>query len=158
MDQNDQLVASLDVSIGLIQRLEEVMLEETRAIASHAPEQLQGVVAEKLDLVQRLEAETRRQKGWIEEAGFSFTPEGIEGLIAALDRDDRLRDRWSDLRAHSGRCDRLNEDNARLIERDRKRIAMSLRILRGEDGNAATYDPRGRPESDRQQSRTISQA
>ncbi|MBK1723679.1 flagella synthesis protein FlgN [Thiocystis violacea] len=158
MDRMHQLNASLDRSIGLIRRLEAVMLEEMRAIESHAPEALGEIVATKLALVNALEAETTQQKIWVELEGCSFTPDGIEALIAAFDQNATLRERWSELRECIGRCDRLNKSNARLIERDRKRIAMSLRILKGEDGQASTYDPRGRPETGHQKSRNISQA
>ncbi len=134
------------------------MLEEMRAIQSHEPDRLQEIVSEKLELVTQLETETTQQKVWVELENYDFTPEGIAGFIAAFDQDNRLAQRWSDIRASIARCDRLNKANARLIERDRKRIALSLRILRGEDGVGATYNPQGRPEADHQHRRTISQA
>ncbi|MBK1716730.1 flagella synthesis protein FlgN [Thiocystis violacea] len=158
MDQIAPFVASLDSAIEDMSRLESVMLEETRTIESRDVDGLQRAVAEKQRLVTRLEAETARQKDWIEGARLSFTPEGIEAFIQAFDQEDRLGSRWSMLREHIRRCDQLNSDNARLIERDRRRIAATLRLLRGEDSSATTYDPQGRTAAGGQRGRTISQA
>ncbi|NEX21079.1 flagellar protein FlgN [Thiorhodococcus mannitoliphagus] len=158
MDRLEQFADSLRRSVELIHQLEGVMLEEMRAIESRAPEQLQQIVVEKLELVDRLEHETAQQKGWVELEHHSFTPEGIDAFITAVDPKDQLRKPWGELRAGIGRCDGLNKKNARLIERDQKRIALSLRILKGEDGASSTYDPKGRAQTSRIQGRTISQA
>lgn len=150
-------VASLDRSIEDMRRLAELMLDELRAIESRDPDGLQQIVDAKRGLLARLENETAQQKGWIEAAGFGFTPDGLERFIQAHDRADQLGTRWSTLLDHTRRCDRLNSDNARLIERDQRRVAMTLRLLKGED-TGATYDPRGRAASSGQRGRTISQA
>lgn len=158
MDRIRQFIGSLDSSLELIHRLETVMLEEMRAIESHEPDRLQEIVTEKLALVNQLETETAQQKLWIELQDHAFTPEGIADFIAAFDQNDQLAERWSQIRESVRRCNQLNKANARLIERDRKRIALSLRIIRGEDGAGATYNLQGRPEADHQHRRTISQA
>lgn len=152
------LVASLDRSIEDMRQLAELMLEELRAIESRNPDGLQQVVDAKRGLLVSLENETAQQKRWIEAAGFGFTPDGIERFIQAHDQADQLGARWSTLLDHTRRCDRLNGDNARLIERDQRRVAMTLRLLKGEDASATTYDPRGRTASSGQRGRTISQA
>lgn len=152
------LVASLDRSIEDMRQLAELMLEELRAIESRNPDGLQQVVDAKRGLLASLENETAQQKRWIEAAGFGFTPDGIERFIQAHDQADQLGARWSTLLDHTRRCDRLNGDNARLIERDQRRVAMTLRLLKGEDASATTYDPRGRTASSGQRGRTISQA
>ena len=96
----------------------------------------------------------------MELADVTFTPAGMAKFFSRFDQDGRLRDRWSSLRESIARCDRLNQANARLIERDRKRINLTLRILNGDDGFSATYNLRGAPESggSRSRSRSISQA
>ncbi|NEV60521.1 flagella synthesis protein FlgN [Thiorhodococcus minor] len=158
MGRLEQFADSLSRSVTLIHQLEESMLEELRAIESRAPDQLQTIVAEKLALVDQLEQETARQKQWVELEGRSFTPEGIDAFIAALDPSEALRGPWTKLRAGIERCDKLNKKNARLVEREQKRVAMSLRILKGEDNASSTYDLKGRPQTGRIQGRTISQA
>ena len=152
------LAASLDRSIEDMRQLAELMLEELRAIESRDPDGLQQVVDAKRDLLARLENETAQQKRRVEAAGFDFTPAGIERFVQAHDQADQLGARWSTLLDHTRRCDRLNGDNARLIERDQRRVAMTLRLLKGEDASATTYDPRGRTASSGQRGRTISQA
>jgi flagellar biosynthesis protein FlgN len=154
----DGLVASLDRAIADMRQLTGRMLDELRAIESRDLDELQRVVTEKQSLVNRLEAETAQQRHWVETAGFGFTPEGIEQFIQRVDQHDQLGTRWSSLLDHTRRCDQLNSDNARLIERDQRRIAMTLRLLKGEDASTTTYDPRGRTASSGQRGRTISQA
>lgn len=154
----EAVVASLDRAIADMQQLAESLLDELRAIESRDLDGLQRVVDDKQRLIAHLEAETAQQKHWVESAGFSFTPKGIEQFIQGFDRNDRLGSRWSTLLDHTRRCDRLNRDNARSIERDRRRVAMTLRLLNGEDAGAATYDPRGRTATGGRRGRTISQA
>lgn len=158
MDPIDPFVVSLDSSIEGMRQLEAAMLAETQALESQDIEGLQQAVSEKQRLVTRLETETARQRQWIEEARFSFTPEGIQAFIQTFDQADRLGSRWSTLREDIQRCDRINRDNGRLIERDQRRIAATLRLLRGEDHSATTYDPQGRTAAGGQRGRTISQA
>ncbi|MGQ9660369.1 MAG: flagella synthesis protein FlgN [Thermochromatium sp.] len=154
----EDLVASLDRAIADMRQLAELLQEELRAIESRDPEGLLRLVGDKQDLLTRLDRETARQREWIEAAGFGFTPDGVERFIHTHDRDDRLATRWSALLDQTRRCHRLNNDNARSIERDQRRIAMMLRLLRGEDGGTTTYDPRGRTDTGGQRGRTISQA
>jgi flagellar biosynthesis protein FlgN len=157
-DRLNQFAESLDNSLRLIKALEAIMLAETGAIQSRDPDELQRIVADKAELVVQLEAETNRQKQWLELAQQPFTPIGMAQFFAAVDEENQLLDRWSALRDVIARCDRLNESNASLIERDRKRVAMTLRLLKGDDGTPTTYDPRGRSEPMSPRSRTISRA
>lgn len=154
----DGLVASLDRAIADMRQLAELMLDELRALESRDLDGLQQVVTEKQTLLTRLEAETAQQRHWIEAACFSFTPDGIEQFIQGFDQNDQLGIRWSTLLDHTRRCDQLNRDNARSIDRDRRRVAITLRLLKGEDASTTTYDPQGRPASSGQRGRSISQA
>ena len=158
MDRLELFSHSLDQSILLTQELESVMLEETRAVETHDLDTLQRVIADKQRLVAQLEEETGRQRGWVEAGRHSFTPPGMERFFTEFDDDDRLRSRWSVLHQAISRCDGMNQHNARLIERDRRRVNASLRILSGDDGSSATYDPRGRTSSGGSRGRTISRA
>lgn len=157
-DQLSQFAHSLDVSLQLSHQLESILLEETRAIEMHDPDDLLRVVTDKKALVIQLESETIRQKNWVEHAQHAFTLAGMVTFFKTFDQDHDLLDRWSNLRDSIIRCDRLNQANALLIERDRNRINLSLRILSGDDGVSSTYNLRGCTESGRQKSRSISQA
>lgn len=154
----DAFTASLDRAVADMQQLAELLLEELRAIESRNPDGLQRAVHDKQSLVSRLEAETAQQRRWVEAVGFSFTPDGIEQFLNTHDPDARLGTRWSTLLEHTRRCSQLNSGNARALERDQRRLAMTLRLLRGEDAGVTTYDPRGRAASAGQRGRTISQA
>lgn len=157
-DRMSQFTQSLELSLQLSHQLERTLLDETRAIEMRNPDDLLRVVTDKQNLVVQLETETGRQKQWVELAGHPFTPVGMAKFFARFDQDGRSLDRWSSLRESISRCDRLNQANARLIERDRKRINLTLRILNGDDGFSATYNLRGNPESGGLRSRSISQA
>lgn len=153
-----QFAQSLEISIQLIHELETVMLEETHAIEMRDHDSLQRIILNKKNLVTALEAETCRQKHWVELDQHPFSLAGMTKFFAARGNDDQLLGLWSTLRESTTRCDRINRTNAGLIERDRKRISTSLRILSGDDGTSATYNPRGRTESASPRSRTFSQA
>ena len=153
-----QFAQSLKLSIQLMGDLEAAMLEETRAIETRDTDSLLRILASKKDLVAQLEEETLRQRHWVALARHPFTPAGMTKFFAGVGDEGQLLGLWSILRESSTRCDRMNRSNARLIERDRKRIATSLRILSGDDGASATYNPRGRTESASPRSRTFSQA
>lgn len=154
----ERLLTSLDRAINDMRQLADLLLEELRAIESRDLDGLQRLIHDKQGLVARLEAETAQQRHWIETAGFTFTPDGVERFIQAHDQSDRLASRWSILLDHTRHCDRLNSDNARSIERDRRRVTTTLRLLKGEDASTTTYDPRGRTAASGQRGRTISQA
>lgn len=153
-----QFARSLGVSIQLIERLETALLDEARAIASRDSLALQRSVDGKQELVTQLEAETHRQRHWVELARQPFTPAGMTKFFATLGSDGQLPELWSRLRDSSARCDRLNRANARLIERDRRRVAATLRIMSGDDGASKTYNPRGQTESAGLRGRTFTQA
>ncbi|MFD2112969.1 flagella synthesis protein FlgN [Thiorhodococcus fuscus] len=158
MDQITAFSQSIEQSLQLMQKLERLMLQETEILASRHVDRLQPILTEKQLLIERLEQETTQQKHWVESANHAFTLAGIELFFRDLDPSNDLSNRWSALRATIERCDRLNDANGRLIERGRKRVAMSLRLLCGDDGQSTTYDPYGRATSPTHQSRTISRA
>ncbi len=159
MTDEAQFRQSLEESIRLGQRLEDILLEETRAIESREPERLQAAVQRKQELLHALETETRRQQEWIEGHDAAFTPEGVARLFARLEGGEHLNDRWQALRATVERCNQLNQGNARLIERNQRRVQVSMQILRGEDtGPATTYDPYGRTRQRRFSGQTITRA
>ncbi len=159
MTDEAQFRQSLEESIRLGQRLEDILLEETRAIESREPERLQAAVQRKQELLHALETETRRQQEWIVGHDAAFTPEGVARLFARLEGGEHLNDRWQALRATVERCNQLNQGNARLIERNQRRVQVSMQILRGEDtGPATTYDPYGRTRQRRFSGQTITRA
>lgn len=157
-DDPKDFAVSLDRALECMRRLEELMLEELQAIESRDPDHLQRVVDSKREILVRLENETVQQKYWVEAAGFGFTPAGIEQFLQKHDQVGQLGARWSTLLEHTRRCNRLNAENARLIERDQRRVAMMLHLLKGEDASTTTYDPRGRTATGGRRGRTLSQA
>ncbi|NKN33184.1 flagella synthesis protein FlgN [Marichromatium bheemlicum] len=158
MEHTGPFAHSLETAIALATRLEQALFDETRAIELRDPDELQHVVAGKQQLADQLEEETLRMKQWVEEAGHTFNAQGVERLLEHVDPQRTLTERWDALRDFIVRCDQLNRTNAALINRDRKRVTLSLRILRGEDPNATTYDPRGQADNGTPHSRTISRA
>lgn len=158
-DTRHRLQRSLETSIRLSHQLEEALLQETRAVEARTPETLQEVVATKQGLLQELETETHQQRALAEAQGEAFTPEGMARLLSRMDDGAVLNDHWQALRQSIERCNTLNRGNARLIDRDRQRVELSMQILRGEEaGPAATYDPYGRTRPNSRGGRRITQA
>lgn len=158
MDHISLFAESLERSILSSQRLQEVMLDETRAIQTRDTDFLLRVVTDKQRLVAELEAQTDLQRRCVEATGHAFTPAGVAEFFAELGGEGQLPERWSSLRESVSCCERMNRTNAALIERDRKRVDTGLRILNGDDGVSSTYDPHGRTSRGRMTGRTISQA
>lgn len=158
-EQRHTFLRSLESSIRLSHQMEDILLQETRAVESRAPETLREVVAQKQTLLQELETESRRQREIIETAGEAYTPEGLARLFSQLEGGAELEDHWQALRRSVERCNTLNQGNARLIDRDRRRVDLSIQILRGEEpGPAPTYDPYGRTQSGSRTGRRITRA
>ncbi|WP_018873712.1 flagella synthesis protein FlgN [Thioalkalivibrio sp. ALJ16] len=158
-DTRQRLQHSLEASIRLAHQLEDALLQETRAVEAREPEALQAVVNSKQALLQALEGETRQQQQIAESENEAFTPAGMARLLSRLDDSAVLDDHWQALRQSIERCNTLNQGNARLIERDRRRVELSMQILRGEDvGPAATYDPYGRTRPNSRGGRPITHA
>lgn len=158
MDHISHFAASLERSIQLSQRLQEVMLDETRAIQTRDTDFLLRVVTDKQQLVAELEAQTAVQRRCVEAQDHDFTPDGVARFFSTLGGQDQLPGRWSALRESIACCERMNRTNAALIERDRKRVESGLRILEGDDGISSTYDTHGRTSRRTILSRKISQA
>ncbi len=155
----DTLQQSLETSIRLAHQLEEALLDETRAVEAHQPEHLQETVQRKQTLLHDLETETRQQQQWVEDHGEAFTPEGLARLFARIEGGAHLDDRWQALRHCVERCNTLNRGNATLIERDQRRVQLSMQILRGEDGTPpTTYNPYGQTQTNTRSGRRITQA
>ena len=150
------LAASLDRAITDMARLAELMLDELRVLEAHEVEHLQRIINDKQRLTTRLATETQHQQRWIEAAGFSFTPAGVEQFIQTYADAEAFGARWATLLDHTRRCSQLNGQNARTVERHWRRATATLRLLQGEDAST-TYDPRGRTARG-QRGRTISQA
>ncbi|WP_019024602.1 MULTISPECIES: flagella synthesis protein FlgN [unclassified Thioalkalivibrio] len=158
-EQRHAFLRSLEASIRLSHQMEDILLQETRAVESRAAETLSDVVAQKQTLLHELETESRRQRETIEAAGETYTPEGLARLFSRLESGAELEDHWQALRRSVERCNTLNQGNARLIDRDRRRVEMSIQILRGEEpGPAPTYDPYGRTQSSSRTGRRITRA
>ncbi|MGM0554388.1 MAG: flagella synthesis protein FlgN [Pseudomonadota bacterium] len=161
MDTSPQehLQQSLETSIRLAHQLEDALLDETRAVEARQSERLQETVQRKQALLDDLETETRQQQQWVEEHGEAFTPEGLARLFARLEGGSHLDDRWQALRHCVERCNTLNRGNATLIERDQRRVELSMQILRGEDGTPpTTYNPYGQAQTNTRSGRHITRA
>lgn len=151
-----RLAASLDRAITDMAHLEELMLEELRLLEAREVEQLQRILNDKQQLTARLATETQHQQQWVEAAGFSFTPAGVERFTQTYADAETFGPRWATLLDCTRRCSLLNTQNARTVERHWRRVTATLKLLQGEDAST-TYDPRGRTARG-QRGRTISQA
>lgn len=148
---------SIEHSIELAQQLETLLLDEARALGARDTDALHQVSTRKQQLATTLEAETQRQRQWVIEAGLTFTSEGVHDFLSRFENASELEGRWSLLHETVRRCESMNCQNADLIQRQRRRIDQSLRLLRGDDGVSTTYDPSGKTAS-AMRSRTLSRA
>lgn len=141
-----------------MRQLAGLLEEETLAIESRDLAALERRLDAKAPLLAEIEGAIGEMKGRLEAAGFGFDPEGVAAFFRRHDPEGRWSERWSELLAETRRCERLNREAARLVEREQRRIASALSILIGEDNSAAAYDPQGRLIPGAQRGRTLDQA
>jgi len=148
---------SIERSIALAEQLEGLLLDEGGALGARNTDSLREIVILKEQVTRALETETQCQRQWISDAGLDFDPQGLHQYLERQPDRPRLEEQWRLLRETVRRCERLNRDNADLIQRQRRRVDQSLRLLRGDDGVSTTYDPSGRTAS-AVRSRSLSRA
>lgn len=162
MSTGHAFLEALERAIDLASHLESLLFEETAVLEGRDPEQLQRLAERKREVVERLEHETQQLKAAVEQAGHEFSPAGLDGWLAGLpvlpEAPGSPAERWTCLREVAARCELMNRSNATTIERNRKRVATALRIIRGEDENAATYSAKGHSATAANLGRTLTRA
>lgn len=124
----------------------EVLTAEHEAIASRDTDILQQAVAEKQDLLARLETSHKQRLALLSAAGLDANPDGFDALLercAASGHD--LQPRWNNLKESLSSCQRQNQLNGALLESSRRSTHRALSILLGGQGdNSELYNQAGK--------------
>ncbi|WPL19771.1 FlgN protein [Thiorhodovibrio winogradskyi] len=162
MTQHHTFAQALEQAIELTGQLETLLLEETAALDGRDPERLQILVENKQRVIERIAGATASLQHFVEEAGQTFTPDGMDVFLRAtnLAREERqtYTQQWKRLRALAASCELMNRTNAQAVERSRQRVATALKIIRGEEDNGSTYSAQGYSQSSTVLGRTLTQA
>ena len=75
--------------------------------------------------------------------GYSAEPVGVKALVAWCDKDDELKSRWNALLNLIKECHATNETNGLVVEMQRRRVQLALRLLHGRSDEPAVYGPAG---------------
>jgi flagella synthesis protein FlgN len=162
MLHDQEFCTALEQAIALATRLEHHLLEETSTLEGRDPAQLEALIEHKRQVIEQLETQTARLKRSVEKAGHQFTVAGLADFLPSLapapDAPGTPTERWQQLREITARCELMNRENAKSIERHRKRVTTALNLIRGEDGSSATYSAKGDTQSTTVLGRTLTHA
>jgi flagella synthesis protein FlgN len=138
-----------DQEIEAAARLAQILDQEHAALAGNDPALLEQSVAEKHQMVARLDALGQQRMAALQTAGFSPDRDGVESCIHQSDPDSRrgLANSWERLHNLLEQCRRRNEANGRMLENSRRHIQAALATLQcqplptelyGRNGSAST--------------------
>lgn len=136
------LAQLLQQELEVAAHLLEVLTTEHEVIASRDTDILQQVVAEKQDLLARLETSHKQRLALLSAAGLDANPDGFDVL---LERCADLQLRWNNLKENLSSCQRQNQLNGALLESSRRSTHRALSILLGGQGdNSELYNQAGK--------------
>ena len=141
---NRILASSLECS----NRLEALLCDERAALRSQNADDLQSIVAGKLDCVQTLDRFEKDRRDLAVELGFGPDESGMQALIGWCESSPKLDAAWRELLATAGRCRDLNEGNGAISRVRQEHLKNAVAVLRGVNGENAIYDAQGQDRGD----------
>jgi len=139
---NEQLLnafrATVQASLHGAQTLREILEREGQALAGRDPATLEGIVKEKLALLQQLQHSVQARDRLQQAAGH---PSGNAGTAAFIDdaADRALSTDWQALLEHAQRIAELNDRNGQLAAQGQRAARTAIGILTGREAADHTY-------------------
>ena len=127
--------------------LVDVLEEEQKALAQHAPAALESVLPRKQRVLAELQPLVQGRDQLQQALGL---PPGIAGgdqLLGSLPADSPPAKAWARLRELSIRVEALNRQNGQLVQHGQKAARMALGILTGRHNEPGLYGRRGKDKS-----------
>ncbi|MCP3870497.1 MAG: flagellar protein FlgN [Gammaproteobacteria bacterium] len=106
---------------------------------------------EQMKQLQRLSSERNRHLSQHETASGS---QCIEGMLGAIDDDDRVHENWRELKELVLNLRESNEINGSIVAHEQRQVQQALHLLTGRTRDNLTYGPAGDTYSN-QQSQTL---
>ena len=138
-----QTEALLEAHEAAVDRLTEVLEQETEALAGRDLERMAEVAQRKLACFAELEQLDGDRRTLLARARQPDTAAGMQALLAGIDRSGRLRERWRALLARLEACRHRNRANGAQVETGRRHVEDALAILCGRQPGPLTYGQHG---------------
>ena len=132
----------LQDELGQMTRLEVVLGLEYEALQQRDSDALIKNTQEKQQLITVIESRGRERLELLQGAGYGIDKEAVLGFI---DAEPQLRRRWDELEVVLLRCQKQNQVNGILLEKDKQLTKQLMSILLGEGSrkNTELYDAKG---------------
>jgi flagellar biosynthesis/type III secretory pathway chaperone len=128
----------LDEQIDAMQAVLEALESERAALTARDGEALLHAVDRKAASIAAADVIEDRRQVLLERLGLSDRPGG-RGLAA----DRGMAQRWQQVVALTRQCRAMNDANGQFIRSQRRRVAETVRLLRGESAAGCEYDAGG---------------
>ncbi len=139
--QKTDIASLLEHELILVCALSQLLERETEALRQRDPQALQGLIHEKLDVVQRLEQLSQCRQKWL---GHTASADMWRQWLAAhSEGDHQLIDTWQEIEQRAIACRELNTINEKVLMRTRQTANRLLGLLRGEPTENSVYTALG---------------
>lgn len=130
----------LQQDIETSRQLLEVLLSERQLLETRDYTQLEALIAQKQELIQKLEQNAALRQQWLLQQGFGTE---IDALDAARTKAPVTAEHWHSAAELWRECQTANQVNEQICRRTRLVVENVLDILRGRHNQSSTYDAKG---------------
>jgi flagellar biosynthesis/type III secretory pathway chaperone len=145
-EYQNQINELIQQEISLSNRLLENLLSENQALSSNDHEVIQGLLANKQQIIGTLESLGKQRELVLKKTGFSGDKNGMKKLIKQSGDTSNclLGQNWRQLMAIVSECQRQNEINGIIINASSRYTTYALSILKGQQpGDNVRYGSKG---------------
>ncbi len=129
--------------VELMTSLVQLLQNEEQILIDNAAEKLEGIVAEKNNLLMQIIALEKNRNQQLGQAGFGTDAEGMNSLLSQFSSELDIEANWKSLLELSAAAKENNRTNGILINRQMTRNQTALNILQQNDQTAAVYGADG---------------
>lgn len=130
----------LQIDLDLSRQLLDTLNEERATLQARDYAQFEQVLGQKARLVADLENNTNLRRQWLQNQGFTSEAESLR--IARRDAAD-VAAHWEQAAELWRECQTANQINEQVARRTQVVVENILDVLRGQQGQRATYDSHG---------------
>ncbi len=138
-----QLREMLDLDTQAVSRLKLLLSEERELLQNRQADQLQALIEEKTNLIERLSKHAQMRQKLLQLLGLPQTADGWDLFLQRNVQTLGMREGWKALIAEFSDCQKLNEINGKMISRSRQTLNQLLTLLRGQVASPSLYNAYG---------------
>ncbi len=138
-----QLREMMNLDSEAVSRLKLLLAEERQLLETRKHEELQAVIEEKSELVERLSKHAQMRHKLLQLLKLPQTPQGWDMFLQRNVQTLPMREGWKSIIAEFSECQKLNDINGKMISRSRQTLAHLLGLLRGQVANPSLYNAYG---------------